>query len=158
MLQNSDLILLLTELEEQGAKDAKKYIRQAIAERSVPLDALKFVNSCRQLDVVSFYEHIRRNHNEKKSPLYKNIVQGDAQTAKALTTLHALLLQVSLFGSKLEDADRAQFYKHVRAEEIADVLRRYYKEYNMTDVLKILKLIRADVMAFEYVNGRRELE
>ena len=158
MLQNNDLILLLTELEEQGVQDAKKYIRQSAGSRSVSLDALKFVNAHRQLDVVAFYEHIRKNHNEKKSPLYKNIVQGDLQTDKALTTLHALLLQISLFGAKLETDARVQFYKYVRAEEVSNVLHNYYKDYNITDVMKLLRLIRADIMAFEYVNGRRELE
>ena len=158
MLQVNDLILLLTELEDSGDVDAKRYIRQVVGKQSIPLNVLKYVNDKRQLDVVAFYDRIRRNHNEKKSPLYKNIMSEITDTNLVLTTLHAFLLQVSLFGSKLDNESKTQFFKHVRAEEAANVLRSYYKDFDVSSAMKLLRLIKADIMAFEYANGRREAE
>lgn len=155
MLQTNDLILLLAELDDDGDGEANEYIRQALGSDTLPLQALKYVNSKRQLDVVAFYERMRKNHNEKRSPLYKNVMSDEIDANVALTTLHAFLLQVSLFGSKLEGESKTQFFKHVRAAEVADVLSSYYRDYDVSSVMKLLRLIKADVMAFEYVNGRR---
>ena len=42
--------------------------------QDIVFEVLKFINDRRQFDVASFYEKLRKNHNDKKSPLYKNIV------------------------------------------------------------------------------------
>ena len=157
MLTNNDLILLLTELQDDGDAEALPLIRESVGKQTVSLRALKHVNERRQLDVVSFYEHLRKNHNEKRSPLYKNIVSETDDANEILTTLHAFLLQAFLFGRKVSEETRIQFFKHVRAEEVSDVLKRYYDGFDVSSAMRMLRLIRADLMAFEYVNGRREL-
>ena len=152
MITKNDILLLLTELQESGA-DVNAYFTKAITAPNVSLEVLKFINDQRQLDVAAFYELLRKNYNSKKSPLYKNIVREDVKPEEVLTTLAALNLQILLFAKKLED-DK-MFLKHSRAEEITRVLNNYYKTYDLLPCLKLVKLIKADLVAFETVAGRR---
>ena len=153
MITKNDVLLLLTELQESGA-DVNIYFTKAITAPNVSLEVLKFINDQRQLDVAAFYELLRKNYNSKKSPLYKNIVREDIEKPdEVLTTLAALNLQILLFAKKLDD-DK-MFLKHSRAEEITRVLNNYYKTYDLLPCLKLVKLIKADLVAFETVAGRR---
>ncbi len=152
MVTRNDILLLLTELQEEG-KEVKTYLTKALTSQTIPLDVLKFINDERQLDVASFYELLRKNYNSKKSPLYKNIVREEIRPEEVLTTLAALNLQILLFAKNLED-DK-MFLKHSRAEEITRVLNNYYKTYDLIPCLKLLKLVKADLVAFETVAGRR---
>lgn len=153
MITKNDILLLLTELQESGA-DVNTYFTKAITAPNVSLEVLKFINDQRQLDVAAFYELLRKNYNSKKSPLYKNIVKEDMDKPdEVLTTLAALNLQILLFAKKLDD-DK-MFLKHSRAEEITRVLNNYYKTYDLLPCLKLVKLIKADLVAFETVAGRR---
>lgn len=153
MITKNDILLLLTELQESGA-DVNVYFTKAITAPNVSLEVLKFINDQRQLDVAAFYELLRKNYNSKKSPLYKNIVREDVEKPdEVLTTLAALNLQILLFAKKLDD-DK-MFLKHSRAEEITRVLNNYYKTYDLLPCLKLVKLIKADLVAFETVAGRR---
>ena len=153
MVTKTDLVLLLTELQDSGI-EVKNYLSKVLSSPSVSLDVLKFINDQRQFDVASFYELLRKNYNSKKSPLYKNIVKEDlGDPQEALTTLAALNLQILLFAKKLQD-DK-MFLKHSRAEEITRVLNNYYKTYDLIPCLKLLKLVKADLVAFETVAGRR---
>lgn len=153
MVTKNDLLLLLTELQESGV-EVRTYLNKVLTSPSVSLDVVKFINDQRQFDVASFYELLRKNYNSKKSPLYKNIVKEElADPQEALTTLAALNLQILLFAKKLED-DK-MFLKHSRAEEITRVLNNYYKTYDLIPCLKLLKLVKADLVAFETVAGRR---
>ena len=156
MITKDDLLLLLTELQDTGINVNNEIMKTATSS-SIPLDVLKFINTKRQLDVAAFYELLRKNYNNKKSPLYKNIVRDDvfSKPTELLTTLAALNLQILLFAKKLED-DK-MFLKHSRAEEITRVLNNYYKTYDLLPCVKLVKLIRADLMVFEYVGGRRVL-
>ena len=153
MLTKNDVLLLLTEIQETGL-DVNAYFTKALSSQNISLDVLKFINEHRQLDVACFYELLRKNYNSKKSPLYKNIVKDDIeQTKDVLTTLAALNLQILLFAKKLND-DK-MFLKHSRAEEITYVLNNYYKTYDLIPCLKLIKLIKADLCAFEVAAGRR---
>ena len=152
MVTKNDLLLLLTELQETGL-DVNNYFMKAVNSANVSLEVLKFINDQRQLDVAAFYELLRKNYNSKKSPLYKNIVREDVKTEDVLTTLAALNLQILLFAKKLDD-DK-MFLKHSRAEEITRVLNNYYQTYDLLPCLKLLKLVKADLVAFETVAGRR---
>lgn len=153
MITKNDLLLLLTELQETG-EDVDSQIMQVITSPSISLEVLKFINDRRQLDVAGFYELLRKNYNAKKSPLYKNIVKEEMKNPEeVLTTLASLNLQILLFAKKLED-DKL-FLKHSRAEEITRVLNNYYKTYDLLPCLKLIKLIKADLCAFETVGGRR---
>ena len=152
MITKNDLLLLLTELQETGT-DVNPYFAKTLNSQNVSLEVLKFINEQRQFDVAAFYELLRKNYNSKKSPLYKNIVREDVNPEDVLTTLAALNLQILLFAKKLED-DK-MFLKHSRAEEITRVLNNYYKTYDLLPCLKLVKLIKADLVAFETVAGRR---
>lgn len=153
MLTKNDLLLLLTDLQESGV-DVTSQVTSLIRNPSLSLDVLKFINNQRQLDVAAFYELLRKNYNSKKSPLYKNIVREDNDNPDTvLTTLAALNLQILLFAKNLED--NKLFLKASRAEEITRVLNNYYQTYDLIPCYKILRLIKADLVAFEYIAGRR---
>lgn len=153
MVTKNDLLLLLTELQDNG-EDVSKELTKVFSSDSLSLDVVKFINDRRQFEVAAFYELLRKNYNNKKSPLYKNIVKDSfSDPQEVLTTLAALNLQILLFAKKLDD-DKL-FLKHSRAEEITRVLNNYYKTYDLIPCLKVCKLIRADLVAFETVAGRR---
>ena len=154
MLQRNDLILLLSEMQEQGI-DVEKEITQVVSSPNIPLNILKLINDNRPLPVTNFYERVRKNHNQKKSDLYKNIMNETNEPDKILTTLSAFVLQVNLFARYLEK-NQQMFYKHTRVEEITRVLNNYYKTYDLTSCIKVLRLIKSDILAFETINGRRK--
>lgn len=155
MLQTNDLVLLLTDLESNGVEKSSQYLRTLLTNNSqkVLVDTLRFINENRPFDIAQFYERIRKNHNEKKSPLYKNIVKDVEDIDEIITTLHAYILQVNLYSKHVED--KTMFFKHARAEEVTRVLNNYYKDYDITSALKMLKLIKADLLTFEHITGRR---
>lgn len=157
MLQSNDLVLLLTSMASQGIEGASEQIRKCIG-KPVSLETLRFINEHRQLDVAKFYERVRKNHNEKRSSLYKNLVRDDLSAEDAITTLHAFALQAALFSKHVEEGRKPMFFKHVRAEEVASVLEGYYKDYDLSSAMRVLRLIKADIMAFESVGGRRDEE
>lgn len=72
-----------------------------------------------------------------------------------ITTLSCLLVQINLYGNKLDNRDK--FFKEVRAEEISRVLNNYYKDGNYDNCSNLLKLIKSDILCLEYIAGRREL-
>ena len=155
MLQTNDLVLLLTDLQVNGVEKSSQYLKTLLTNNNQKtiLDTLKFINENRPFDIAQFYERIRKNHNEKKSPLYKNIVKDVEDIDETITTLHAYILQVNLYSKHVED--KSMFFKHARAEEVTRVLNSYYKDYDITSALKMLKLIKADLLTFEHVIGRR---
>ena len=149
MLTKTDLVLILTDIESNGV-NVTNQIAKLMKSDSISLDVLKFINSQRQLDVADFYNMIRKNYNNKKSPLYKNLVKEELnEPVDVLTTLAALNLQILLYAKNLEDSK--MFLKHSRAEEITRVLNNYYKTYDLIPCFKLLKLIKADLKTFEYI-------
>lgn len=157
MLQNTDLVLLLSELQDKGI-NVDDMLEETLVSSNVSFDVLKFINNNRQLDVTSFYELLRKNYNKKKSNLYINIVKEKEQldVSELLTTVSAFLLQACLFAKHLEND--TMFYKHVRLDELTKYLNNYFTTYDILPLLKLLKLIRIDLLAFEYINGRRDLD
>ena len=153
MLQKTDLILLLTELENEGVEGASQKIKDVLLKAQIDLDSVKFINDHRPFEVAQFYEKMRKNHNDKKSPLYKNIVSDIEDVEEIITTLHAYILQVNLFSKHLDN--KQLFFKHARAEEVTRVLHKYYLDYDITSALKLIRLIKADIVAFETIGGRR---
>lgn len=149
MLTKNDLILLLTELEDQGM-NVTKQLNTLMLSPSIPHDVLKFINDNRQFDVANFYDMLRRNYNHKKSSLYINLVKESFNNpSEVLVTLAALNLQIMLYAKKLPDSK--MFLKHSRGEEISQVLANYYKTYDLIPCLKALKLVKADLKSFESV-------
>ena len=153
MLQKSDLILLLTELQESGLEVTNE-LKKVVVSSEIPLDVIKFVNDNRQLDVSKFYERIRKNYNSKRSDLYKNIVKEIDEPSEVLTTLSAFALQVALFSKHADDIQ--MFFKHSRVEEVTKVLNSYYSTYDISAAIKLLRLIKCDLVAFETLAGRRK--
>lgn len=151
MISKTDIILLLTELQDNGI-NVDKYLKATMSSSGINSDVLKFINSNRQLDVAQFYELIRKNYNSKKSPLYKNIVNENLQQnpTQVLTTLAALNLQILLFAKKLEHNEL--FLRHSRAEEITRVLNNYYRTYDLIPCFKLLQLIKADLKVLESIH------
>ena len=146
MIKKTDILMLLTELQEKG-EDVSKYIKTLYKTPEIPLDTIKFINEHRELDVVSFYEKVRSNYNHKKSDLYINIVKETDDLSEILTTLAAYNLQVLLFAKKLTNKDA--FYKASRVEEVTRVLNNYYKTYDIDKCRLLLTLIKADIKLFE---------
>lgn len=156
MITKNDCMSILVKMEDSGI-NIDKYMRQLIIakEKDFPLDVLRFIYQNRGLEVSSFYEMLRRNHNKKKSPLYTNIVREETNSAEVVTTLSCLLTQIILYSKKLENSQ--QFIKAVRAEEISRVLNNYFKTEDIDSCKKLLSLIKSDLLVLEYISGRREL-
>ena len=149
MITKNDCLLLLADLQSKGI-DTQEEFNTLLKSNTIPLDIIKFINDNRQLDVLAFYELLRRNYNKKKSPLYKNIVTETLKDPQdVIVILSALALQISLFANKLED--NKLFLKHSRVIEITEALNNYYKNYDLIPCLKLLKLIKADLKAFESI-------
>lgn len=148
MIQKNDLILLLTEMQENGAEITDQ-LKKVVTSVTIPIDVLKFINDTRQLDVSSFYERIRKNYNNKRSDLYKNIVKDIDDPQDVLTTLSAYALQVILYSKHA--TNEQMFFKHSRVEEVTRVLNNYYKSYDITSAMKLLRLIKIDLKAFESI-------
>lgn len=153
MLTKTDLLLLLTDIEDSG-KNVDVQISKLLKMDTIPYDVLKFINDNRQFDVSVFYDLLRKNYNRKKSNLYINLVREELTNPnEVLIILSCLNLQILLFAKKL--VDNKMFLKHSRAEDITRVLNNYYKTYDLIPCLKLLKLIKADLIALEQINGHR---
>ena len=152
MLTKNDLVLLLTDIENQGV-DVSKQLSLLFKSDIIPTSVLRYINDIRQFDVAAFYEMLRKSYNQKKSPLYKNLVREEfTDPNDVLTTLCALNLQIMLFARKLDDSK--MFLKHSRGEEITSVLNNYYKTYDLIPCLKALRVIKADLKSFEMISKK----
>lgn len=149
MITKTDCILLLTDLQNKGI-EVKEQLNKVISNPNIDLDVIKFINSNRQLDLTDFYTHIRKSYNQKHSSLYKNIVTEELKDPnESLTTLSALLTQILLFSRKVEN--KQMFLRHARCNEISAILNNYFKTYDLTNCLKLLKVIKTDIKALESI-------
>ena len=91
MISNSDLYLLLADLQDNGV-DTSTPTKELVASRGgVPTGVLKFINDRRQMDLSAFYEKLRKSYNAKKSKLYISIVKEIEEPQDIITTLSCLL-------------------------------------------------------------------
>lgn len=148
MISKQDCYLLLADLQNKGI-DTNKILAKLVNQNEITLDIIKFINDNRQLDLTDFYETLRKNYNKKKSSLYINIVKDIENPTEVLTTLAALNLQILLFSKHLEN--KQMFFRHARASEITAVLNNYYKTYDITNCIKLLRIIKTDLKALESV-------
>lgn len=144
--------MLLSELQDNGV-DTTAQFTKTIASKELPLDVIQFINSKRELDVNKFYEYLRKSYNDKKSKLYINIMKEIDDVNEVLTTLAALNLQILLFSRKTDD--RQMFLRHARAEDITKVLTNYYQKFDLTNCVRLIHLIKADITTSEYLAGKR---
>lgn len=140
-----DVISLLYDLKEQQGVAIKDQLAQLKGTNEIPISVLKFINDNKPLDVTEFYKKVRNSYNNKHSKLYINIVKQNPENT--ISTLTALLNQIVLFSEKVDD--KAMFFKHVRAQEITEVLNKYFDSYDLTDCCKLLYLVKADLKAVE---------
>ncbi len=149
MLTKNDLLLLLSNMDK--TPENLRIFNKAALSDGISMEVLSYINKTRPLEITNFYELIRKNYNNKKSNLYKNLVRETFNSgADVITTLSALNLQISLYAKKLED-DKL-FIKSSRAAEISSVLKNYYETFDLVPCLKLLKLIKADLKCFENMN------
>lgn len=145
MISKNDCVLLLTDLQEKGV-DVSKPLMKLVNMPEPDIDTIRFINSNRQLDLSKFYEKLRKSYNAKKSVLYKNIVK-EIDTSDVLTTLSAMLTQILLFAKNVDD--REMFLRHSRAWDISKILSMYFQTYDLTNCVKLLRIIKADLKALE---------
>lgn len=145
MISKNDVIILLTELQENGI-DVKKQINDTM-KNGVSIQTVQFINSNRQLDLHKFYEKIRKSYNQKHSNLYINIVKEIDDINKVLITLSALETQILIFSKSAQD--REMFLRHSRALEISKVLSNYFINYDSKPCIKLIQLIKADLKCLQ---------
>lgn len=146
MLKKNDILILLTELQNEG-ENVTPFISELYKKPDISTHIIKFLNDKRQLDLVAFYEKLRKSYNAKRSDLYINIVREDIELEDILTTLASYNLQALIFAKKLKDKDL--FYRASRVEEVTRVLNNYYKTYDIDQCRTLLALIKADIKLFE---------
>ena len=144
MITKQDCLILLSEI---GATDK---IKELLSQSSPSIEIIKFINDNRELDLTRFYEKLRKSYNQKHSKLYINIVKETEDVNDVLTTLSALLTQILLFSKNTDD--KIMFLRHARADEISLVLNSYFKTYDITNCLKLMRIIKADLKVCEYFN------
>lgn len=122
MILKNDCYLLLADLQNKGI-DTTDAINELISSTTIPMSVIKFINDNRQLDLMKFYEKVRKSYNQKKSNLYINIVKEIEEPSEVLTTLSAMLTQVLRYSEEV--ADKQMFLRHARANDISKVLSLY---------------------------------
>ena len=153
MITNTDCILLLSEIGDAKAMD---FINQIAGTPKVSIEALKYINEHKPLDIINFYEHLRKTYNKQHSKVYINIVKEVDNPNDVLITLSSLLTQILLYSNKVDDDNRVLFLNHSRIKDITKVLHNYCNTYDITKAIELLRLVKADLLALEYVNGRRD--
>lgn len=156
MLTKNDCLSILVRLEDSGISEAKQYTRKLLLAKEPPIDVLRFIASQQGIEASNFYEMLRKSHNKKKSPLYTNILRSVGDTKEVVTTLSCMITQILLYGSKLENPNA--FYSEIRAEEISRVLNNYFATGSIEKCLLMLQIIKSDLLVFEYLSGRRDIE
>lgn len=154
MITKDDCMSILLKLEDQGL-NINSAMRKLVIAKDIPLDVLKFIAQNRGMEAINFYEMLRSRYNQKKTPLYKNILKNN-DDKEVTTILACLLTQIVLYSKKLESKDL--FLREIRAEEISRVLHDYFKTDDLEQCKKMLGLIKSDLLVLEYLNGRRKLE
>lgn len=154
MITKNDCLTILVSLEDKGV-NIDKPMRKLLTAREIPMEVLKFILDNRGIEVANFYEMLRKKHNQKKSPLYHNIVKDIEDTDEIITTLACLLVQITLYGNKLS-SNKEIFQREVRAEEITRVLNNYYSTGEFDQCLALIKLLKADLLVLEHISGRRD--
>ena len=155
MITKNDCLTILVALEDQGL-DINQPMKKLVTSKEIPLEVLKFILNNKGIEVANFYEMLRKKHNQKKSPLYHNIVKEIIDPEDIIITLSCLLVQINLYSKKLE-ISKEIFLRETRAEEITRVLNNYYATGSLDQCLALIKLLKTDLVVLEYISGHREL-
>lgn len=155
MITKNDCLTLLVSLEDREGINIDQPMKKLITSKEIPIEVLKFILDNKGIEVANFYEMLRKKYNQKKSPLYHNIVKDLTDPDEIVTTLACLLVQITLYSKKLP-TNREIFQREVRAEEITRVLNNYYNTGTLDQCLALIKLLKADLVVLEHINGRRD--
>jgi hypothetical protein len=155
MITKNDCLTILVSLEDRGI-NIDQQMKKLLTAREIPIDVLKFILTNRGIEVANFYEMLRKKHNQKKSPLYHNIVKDITDPEEVITTLACLLVQITLYSKKLT-SNKDIFQREVRAEEIARVLNNYYATGTLDNCIALIRLLKSDLLVLEHISGRRDL-
>ena len=155
MLTKNDCLTLIVSLENRGI-NIDQQMKKLLTSKEIPIETLKFILDNRGIEVANFYEMLRKKHNQKKSPLYHNIVKDITDPEEVITTLACLLVQITLYSKRLP-ANKEIFQREVRAEEISRVLNTYYATGMLDSCLALMKLLKSDLLVLEHISGRRDL-
>lgn len=155
MITKNDCLTILVALEDRGI-NIDQQMKKLLTAKDIPIDTLKFILDNRGIEVANFYEMLRKKHNQKKSPLYHNIVKDITDPEEVITTLACLLVQITLYSKKLQ-SNKELFQREVRAEEISRVLNTYYATGMLDNCLALMKLLKADLLVLEHISGRRAM-
>ena len=155
MITKNDCLTIMVSLEDRGV-DINSQMKKLLTAKEIPIDVLKFILDNRGIEVANFYEMLRKKHNQKKSPLYHNIVKDITDPDEVVTTLACLLVQITLYSRKLT-SNKEIFQREVRAEEISRVLNNYYATGTLDNCLALIKLLKSDLLVLEHISGRRDL-
>ncbi len=155
-ITRQDCLILLADIKDKGI-DTKDILRKAASSPDVSLEVIDFINKNRPFEVSQFYEKLRKSYNKKSSSLYKNIVKSDEvdEPKDLIITLSSLGLQILLFAKQLEN--QQMFLKQARYEELTACLYAYSKTYDLLPAIKLLRLFKMDLKAFEYLNKGKQL-
>lgn len=154
MITKNDCLTILVALEDKGV-NINKPMKKLITSREIPMEVLKFILDNRGIEVANFYEMLRKRHNQKKSPLYHNIVKDITDPEEIITTLACLLVQITLYSKKL-NTNKEIFQREVRVEEITRVLNHYYATGELDQCMALIKLLKTDLIVLEHISGRRD--
>lgn len=150
-ISRTDCVLLLTDLQEKGL-DTSEYLKNIYRTNDIDFNTLKFINDNRQLDLSAFYEKLRKSYNNKKSNLYINIVKEIEDPEEVLITLSSFNLQLLLF-AKNQANDMQMFMRHARFDEVCKCLLNYSKTFDITNCIKLLKIIKCDLKCLEQMKN-----
>jgi hypothetical protein len=153
MITKNDCLTILVSLEDRGI-NIDQPMKRLVTSKEIPMEVLKFILDNKGIEVANFYEMLRKKYNQKKSPLYHNIVKDLTDPDEIITTLACLLIQITLYSKKLT-TNREIFQREVRAEEITRVLNSYYSTGTLDQCLALIKLLKADLVVLEHISGRR---
>ena len=155
MITKTDCLTILVSLEDRGI-NIDQQMKKLLTAKEIPIETLKFILDNRGIEVANFYEMLRKKHNQKKSPLYHNIVKDITDPDEVITTLACLLVQITLYSKKLT-TNKELFQREVRAEEISRVLNNYYSVGTLDSCIALMKLLKSDPLVLEHISGRRDL-
>ena len=155
MITKNDCLTILVSLEDRGI-NIDQQVKKLLMAKEIPMETLKFILDNRGIEVANFYEMLRKKHNQKKSPLYHNIVKDTTDPEEIITTLACLLVQITLYSKKLS-SNKEIFQREVRAEEISRVLNSYYATGMFDSCLALIKLLKSDLLVLEHISGRRDM-
>lgn len=165
MFLTQDCLDFLTNKKNQATNSTEinylnKLIKALLLDNKLTEELLSYMIKEQGLEVRNFYEYLRKQYNNRRSKLYKNLVREDfldQNVSEKVIVLTSLLQQITLHCKHL-DSKRAQdsFLKQSRADEILESLHSYFSAGNEEYINQVLKLIQIDLKVIEMMAGTRQ--